>query len=98
MPSRLALHHICLYVSYFFGYKTDFLYLQKHLKNLGPSNKTDLDLWDCLEKVKLVLWQKFHRTDSDICSHSRKGNTLSYSRINTVFLKVCLKSAIYGIM
>ena len=27
---------------------------------------------------------KFHGTDSVICSHSRKGKTLSCGRINTV--------------
>ena len=26
-------------------------------KNLDPSYKMDLDLWDCLERVKLVLYQ-----------------------------------------
>ena len=26
-------------------------------KNLDPSYKMDLDLWDCLERVKLVLQQ-----------------------------------------
>ena len=28
---------------------------------------------------------KFHRTDIVICSHSREGKTLSYSRINTAY-------------
>ena len=28
-------------------------------KNLDPSYKTDLDLWDCLGKVKLVFYQNF---------------------------------------
>ena len=35
---------------YFFGYKTEFF-----PKDLDPSCKMDLDLWDCLGRVKLVL-------------------------------------------
>ena len=42
----------------------------------------DLDLWDCLGRVKFIV--KFHRTDLVICSHSREGKTLSNSQINTV--------------
>ena len=42
----------------------------------------DLDLWDCLGKVKLIA--KLHRTDLVICSHSREGKSPSYSQINTV--------------
>ena len=56
-------------------------------KNLDPSYKRDLDLWDCLGMVKLI--SKFHRTDSVISSHSREGKTPSYSRINTVPECVC---------
>ena len=52
-------------ILYFFGYKTEIFFLPKHPKNLDPSDKTDLDLWDCLAK--------FHRTDSVICSNSREG-------------------------
>ena len=40
---------------YFFGYKTEFFSFQNNPKDLDPSCKTDLDLWDCLGKVKLVL-------------------------------------------
>ena len=28
-------------------------------KNLDPLYKTDLDLWDCLGRVKLVFYQNF---------------------------------------
>ena len=28
---------------------------QNNAKNLDPSYKTDLDLWDCLGRMKLVL-------------------------------------------
>ena len=41
---------------YFFGYKTEFFFFfQNKSKDLDPSYKTDLDLWDCLGRVKLVL-------------------------------------------
>ena len=39
----------------FFGYKTEFFSIQNDKKNLDPSYKMDLDLWDCLGSVKLVL-------------------------------------------
>ena len=40
---------------YFFGYKTEFFSFQNNSKDLDPSYKTDLDLWDRLRRVKLVL-------------------------------------------
>ena len=40
---------------YFFGYKMEFFSFQNNPKDLDPSCKTDLDLWDCLGRVKLVL-------------------------------------------
>ena len=40
---------------YFFGYKTVFFPFQNNPKDLDLSCKTDLDLWDCLGRVKLVL-------------------------------------------
>ena len=43
-----------LCILYFFGYKTEFFSFQNNLKDLDPSCKTDLDLWDCLGRVKLV--------------------------------------------
>ena len=47
------------YLSYFFGYKTGFFPFQNNPKDLDPSYKTDLDLWDRLGRVKLVLQQNF---------------------------------------
>ena len=44
---------------YFFGYKTEFFSFQNNPKDLDPSCKMDLDLWDCIESVKLVLLQNF---------------------------------------
>ena len=58
-------------------------FLTKHLKNLDPSYKTNLDLWDYLGRLKLIA--KFHWTDLVICSQSREGKTPSYSQINMVF-------------
>ena len=39
-------------------YDGDFSF-QNNPKDLDPSSKTDLDLWDCLGRVKLVLLQNF---------------------------------------
>ena len=44
---------------YFFDYKTEFFSFQNNPKDLDPSCKMDLDLWDCLGRVKLVLLQNF---------------------------------------
>ena len=48
-----------LKVPYFFGYKTEFFSFQNSPKDLDPSCKMDLDIWDCLGRVKLVLLQNF---------------------------------------
>ena len=37
---------------------------------------------------------KFQRTDLVICSHSREGETLSYSGINTVMVYLALKAGL----
>ena len=53
-----------LEIPYFFGYKMEFFSFQNNPKDLDPSCnpkdldpscKTDLDLWDCLGRVNLVL-------------------------------------------
>ena len=36
---------------------------QNNPKDLDPSCKMDLDLWDCLGRVKIGIIAKFHRTD-----------------------------------
>ena len=69
---------------YFFDYKMEFFSFQNNPKDLDPSCKTDLDLWDCLGRVKIGIIAKFHRTDLVTCSHSIGTKPLSYSRINTV--------------
>ena len=61
------------HILYFFGYKTEFFF-QTNPKNLDPSYKMDLDLWDCLgSKIQIIV--KFHRTDLVICRHSREWKT-----------------------
>ena len=44
---------------YFFGYKTEFFSFQNNPKGLDTSYKMDLDLSDCLGRVKLALQQNF---------------------------------------
>ena len=46
---------ILSYIPYFFGYKIDFFPSKTIQKNLDLSYKKDLDLLDCLGRVKLVL-------------------------------------------
>ena len=48
-----------LALPYFFSYKTEFFPSKNNSKNLDPSYKMDLDLWDCLGRVKLVLQKNF---------------------------------------
>ena len=39
----------------FFGFKMEFFSFQNNPKNLDLSYMMDLDFWDCLGRVKLVL-------------------------------------------
>ena len=62
-PTFIHIHVVCYFkllqsVPYYFGYKTEFVFFQNSPKNLDPSYKMDLDLWDCLGRVKLVLQRK----------------------------------------
>ena len=47
---------------YFFGYKTELFPSKNNSKDLDPSFKMDLDLWDCLGR-EIGIIAKFHRTD-----------------------------------
>ena len=49
------------------------------------NNPKDLDLSYMFREGKIGFIDKFKRSDLVIRSHSRGTNTLSYSRINTVF-------------
>ena len=53
------MHFVCFILPYFSGYKTDFFILKQSRKILDQTYKTDLDLWDYLGRVKLVLKQNF---------------------------------------
>ena len=57
-------------ILYFFVYKTVTFYFPNNPKGSDPSYKTDLDLWNCFGRVKLVLQQELFKTDLVICSHS----------------------------
>ena len=51
-------------------------------KNLDPSYKMDLDLWDYLGRLK---WYYItNRTGRVTCSHSTEAKTPSYRQINMV--------------
>ena len=52
-----------LHILYFFDYKTEFFSFQNNPKYLDPSCKMDLDLLDCLGRVKIGIIAKLHRTD-----------------------------------
>ena len=41
----------------------EFFSFQNNPKDLDLSCKMDLDLWDCLGRVKICINTKFHRTD-----------------------------------
>ena len=53
-------------------------------KNLDPSYKMDLDLWNCFGRVKFVLQQNCLGLIQLFVVILVKGKNLSYSRINTI--------------
>ena len=72
--STVPLSHL----PYFFRYKMEFFSFQNNPKNLDPSYKMDLDLWDCrslglFRKGKTRITAKFDRADLVICCHSGEG-------------------------
>ena len=75
-----------LYIQYFFGCKTEFFVLPKQSQNsrsiLQDGSRSLALFW----KGKTCIIAKFLRTDIVICSHSREGKTVPYSRINMVCL------------
>ena len=55
-PSEISTEEtVKVKILYFFGYKMGVFFFQNNLKNLDPSYKADLDLWECVMKDKLVL-------------------------------------------
>ena len=82
--------------TYLFGYKTKFFSFQNNPKNLDMSSKTDLDLCNCLGRIKLHITAKFHGTDLFNCDHSRDGKTPVSYPINTVIKSsVCNRVCVY---
>ena len=57
----------------FLRLKDGFFPFQNSPKNLDLSYKMDLDLWDCLGRVKLTA--KFHKTDLGILIILEKGKS-----------------------
>ena len=57
MAEMLPLNEHPFNLLYFFSCKTEFFSFQNNPKNLDLSYKTDLDSWDCLGRVKLVVKQ-----------------------------------------
>ena len=43
--------------------RLEFFSFQNNPKDLDPSCKMDLDLWDCLGMGKIGIIARFHRTD-----------------------------------
>ena len=76
----------------FLWLKDAVVFLPKQSKNLDLSYKTDLDLWNCLGRFKLI--KNFHRTDLVFCNYSREGETQSCSPINTAVVQQLL--IVYG--
>ena len=57
MAMMLPLNEHPFNLPYFYGCKTEFFSFQNNPENLDLSYKTDLDIWDCLGRVKLVVKQ-----------------------------------------
>ena len=81
---------ISYHIPYFFSYKTEVFYLPKHPKNLDLSYKMDLDLCDCLGRVKLYynkISYSFYKMDLDLCDCLGRVklyyNKISYSFYNS---------------
>ena len=55
LPAGTAVYDTLYRIPYFFGCKTEFFSFQNNPKDLDPSCKTDLDLWDCLGRVVVVV-------------------------------------------
>ena len=52
LPSHLYIQFMldfCILLQYCFGYKTELFFFLKNPKDLDPSYKMDLDLWDFKE-------------------------------------------------
>ena len=59
-------------------------YFQNDPKNLDPSYKMDLDLWDCLGRVKLILQQNYIELIYLFVVNQEMRKSSFYIRINMV--------------
>ena len=59
MRCELKLFLLLYFFSYFLVIRQSFFLFQNNPKNLDLSFKADLDVWDYLGRIKLVLWQNF---------------------------------------
>ena len=76
-----------VYLPFLLGYKAQLLFPSKAIpKNLDPSYKINLDLGDCLGRVKIILKQNFIGLFK-LHNRSREAKTPSYSQINMVVEK-----------
>ena len=75
-----------LYLLYFPGYKTEFIFLPKQSQKSRSILEDGSRSVGLFKKGKTYIKAKFQRTDLFICtcSDSREGKTPFYSRINTV--------------
>ena len=85
-------------IPYFFVYKMELFSFPNNSKNLEPSYKTDLDIWDCLGRVKLVLQQICVRLIPLFVLILELGKPAFYSRINTDCIVVQCKSYITSVL
>ena len=74
---------------YFFGCKTQFYSFLNSPKNLDPSYKMDLDLWDCLGKVKLVFYQNFIGLIESFVVILERGNKYSKCVKDSHLIPIC---------
>ena len=58
--SSIAFEYLYMYLISL-ARRQGFLSSENNVKNLDPSYNMDLGLWDCLERVKLILLQNFIR-------------------------------------
>ena len=68
---------------YFFGYKMEF-FLRKQSQKSRSILEDGSRFLGLFRNGKTGIIAKFQRTDLVDCSHSRKGKTPSYCKINTV--------------
>ena len=82
--SEKLMHLGYMHLPYFFGYKTEVFFLPKQSQRSRSILLDGSKSLGFFRKGKIGIMAKFHRTDLDICSHSREPKSPCHSRINTV--------------